>query len=161
MKNTTIIEQSYNRNHYSLIGYALKLTCNRTDAEDLVNDAYLKIMRSMDRNDKELENDTTTLPALALSQCFSDMKRRERHTEAIDSRAKNKACYQDNGIDYEIMLNLLKKNPNFKYFYDFEVMGYHYDEICEKYGISLNNLKSALHRFKKYAQNVLTKYKQL
>ena len=129
------------------------------DAEDLVNDAYLKIMRSMDRNDKELENDTTTLPALVISQCFADSKRKEKHTDQIDNRAKNKPCYQDNDIDYEILLKQLKKNRNFNYFYDFEVMGYHYEEICEKYGISLNNLKSAIHRFRKFAQNVLTKYK--
>ena len=144
---------------------AYRLTGNRPDAEDLTQDVFVRVFRSLDRYrpgtfEGWLHRITTNL--------FLDKVRRrqrirfdalsdERAARLVSSSAAPEVAYADRTFDADIELALGELPPEFRVAVVLcDVEGLTYDEIAEITGAKLGTVRSRIHRGRALLREALT-----
>ncbi|MDR1181742.1 MAG: RNA polymerase sigma factor [Bacteroidales bacterium] len=147
--------------------FAITLTCNSEDAEDLVQDTYLKVLTSEDKYEED-----TNLKAWVLTimrnTFINDYRKRKRINEVMNNHAdistiKQFVLQSPERADMNYYVKEINKQINrieeqqripFEMFLD----GYQYKEIAEKMNISMGTVKSRIFFARKKLQNILSDY---
>lgn len=141
----------YYRNLY---GFAIKLTKNETEAEDLLQNTYLKIL-----NSKHLYKESGNMLSWmmgTMKNLFIDSVRRKKNYKFIDTKVNKQTPPEIfNILEVKYTKTLLKKlNPKQKSIMGMVSVGYKYKEIAEYLSTTINDVKSNIFR----ARKELSKY---
>jgi len=149
----TDIELSYRKNYNYLIQHTTARTGDVEKSKDLVQDAYVKMIEYFDRYGKSMKIINTTFPFLLIKQFIINEFRASTADKRNEKYLKDRKnyCEQENEIDYQRLINLLKDIPHFDIFLDF-INGYKYRELAEKYNEKIGTIKAWIHRFRDESQ---------
>lgn len=135
-----------------LYNYSLKLTKNHCDAEDLVQDTYIKAIKGRlkyDSNQGTLKSWIMTV----LFHCFIDKVRKEgkvgHQVEINDSL--DIVTYQRDRLTDKQELNLINQLDNKKHQNIIRDVsqGLTYEELAEKYKTPIGTIKATINRIRK------------
>jgi RNA polymerase sigma-70 factor (ECF subfamily) len=147
--------------------FAITLTCNSEDAEDLVQDTYLKVLSSEDKYEQD-----TNLKAWVLTimrnTFINDYRKRKRINEVMNNHTDISSIKQfllqspeRADINYyvkEINKQISKIEEQQRIPFEMFLDGYQYKEIAEKMNISMGTVKSRIFFARKKLQNILSDY---
>ena len=152
----------------NLLSFALKLTLNKEEAQDLVQDTTLK---ALNNEEKFVENTNFKGWMLTIMRniFINNYRRTSRENTVIDS---SEDCYhlnlsQDSGIGtpeesyamQEIANILAGFAPDFRKPFAMHVAGYKYEEISEKLNMPLGTVKSRIFFTRKRLREILKDYR--
>jgi RNA polymerase sigma-70 factor (ECF subfamily) len=146
-----------------LMGVAIRMAPDKDTAEDLLQDAFMKIFRSIKSVDKSIEPIIYTWSKRVLTNLIIDYHKKNQHklvnsfgdmTDVLDEYE-----YVDNDTDdYLSIKNISPKmlheavaslSPKYKLVFNLHVVeGYIHTEISEMLGINVNTCKSNLRKAK-------------
>lgn len=130
-----------------LLNYVLIITKNKEDAQEVVQDAFFKLYRSIDRVDTSRKF-STYLFAIVKNTAFSFLRRRKREI-SLDEIQQVPAPEEKLGSAEEVKTALKKLPPKYSkairlyYFADLS-----YKEIAGKLKLPLNTVRTYLRRGK-------------
>ncbi len=155
-------ERLYNTHGARMKSIALNILGNIQDAEDAVQEAFLKIYRSVDRFKAQSTFATWVYRVLVNSCLDLARKRRRRKPEVQENELESRAMDLSpvNGPDHPLRLTLEKSlgklgERNRMVFLLFEVEGFKHREIAEILGIPEGTSKSLLFEAKRELQRLL------
>lgn len=144
----TALEKLIKSNYKKVEGYILKLTCNKSLAEDILQDTLVSAIKSIDKFEPKAEF-STWLITIA-SNKYKDYLRKHKETEILLDILPSSYSVEDeiiNKDEYERVLRVLKAMPSdkrnvfiLKHYY-----GYSYDEIANMTGCPIGTVRSRLH----------------
>ena len=151
--------------------YALKLTKNEQDAEDLVQETGIKAMRNAERFDPTKSKMVTWLSHI-MKNLYIDSVRKKKPVivndadmgeEGIEDRHEiTIPSYNDGSeqIKYDELVKVIKSNITNER--DVEILsmiheGYSQKDVAEKFDINVNSVKQILQRIKKKLKNKVIK----
>ena len=160
----------------TLFGAALRLTRSSMDAEDLVQETYLKAFRSHEQFEMGT-NSKAWLFRILTNTFINKYRRRVKEREILDSELKTKAVFASVDIGYrssdltpenimvdrflsDEVLRALKKVPiDFRIVVIFsDIYGFSYKEIAEVVAIPIGTVMSRLFRGRRLLQEQLFEY---
>ena len=153
--------------HGKLNHFALSLTCNIDDANDLVQETYLKVLSSEDKYE-----DNTNLKAWMMTimrnTFINEYRKRKRTNELVNDnldfqRTHTLQSSQKADMHYHVKeINKHINNIDDEQRIPFEMYldGYKYKEIADEMEISLGTVKSRIFFTRKKLQNNLADYVQ-
>ena len=138
------ITEIYNRHVDAVYRICYSFMKNKTDAEDMVQETFLRLLSS----DKTFENERherAWLIVTASNLCKDNLKKWWRRTEPIDDYSDTLAAPagRDNSI-VEAILKLPSKYKDVVYLFYYE--GYTAEEIAKRMGCSQATIRSRLMR---------------
>ena len=152
----------------NLLSFALKLTLNREEAEDLVQDTTLK---ALNNEDKFVANANFKGWMLTIMRniFINNYRKSSRENTVIDS---SEDCFhlnlsQDSGIgtpetNYAMreIYNILSDfAPDYRKPFSMHVAGYKYEEISDKLNMPLGTVKSRIFFTRKRLREILKDYR--
>jgi RNA polymerase sigma-70 factor (ECF subfamily) len=164
-------EATAHRHLGALFSFALKLSRNRDDAEDLVSDTYLRALERW-RQFRPGTNMRAWLFTI-LYHLFVSRKRRVASREVLSTddpespvrpetivgAADPEAAYYDSFIDEEIVASIMALPPEYRSAVLMsDVHGMRYGEIAEVLGVPEGTVKSRLFRGRRILQRRLRTY---
>ncbi len=152
----------------NLLSFALKLTMNREEAEDLVQDTTLK---ALNNEDKYVANANFKGWMLTIMRnIFINKYRKNTRENTVSDSLED--CYhlnisQDSGIGtpetcyaiQEIYSILSGFAPDFRKPFSMHVAGYKYEEISDKLNMPLGTVKSRIFFTRKRLREILKDYR--
>lgn len=161
---------------HTLFGAALRLTRSSTDAEDLVQETYLKAFRSHEQFEMGT-NSKAWLFRILTNTFINKYRRRVKEREILDSEMKTKAVFASVEIGHRAsdltpenimidrflsdeVLRALKKVPvDFRVVVMFsDIYSFSYKEIAEMVAIPIGTVMSRLFRGRRLLQEQLFDY---
>jgi len=156
-----IVDRHKNRS----FNLAVKICGNREDAEEIVQDAFLKVYRSLGGFRME-SNFATWLYRIVYNTAISQTRNRDESEMPLDDAALEVSNLRDNNeneLDNErrkLLINFALGKLNeidrglitFMYYDDLTI-----DEMAEITGMSASNIKVRLHRSRQKLLEILTK----
>ena len=156
-----IVERHKNRS----FNLAIKICGNREDAEEIVQDAFLKAYRSLGGFRKE-SNFATWLYRIVYNTAISQIRNKNENTTPLEDamlEVYNRSDVDENETDNErrkLLINFALGKLNevdrglitFMYYDDLTI-----DEMVEITGMSASNIKVRLHRSRQKLLETLTK----
>lgn len=150
-----------------LNNFALSLTSNIDDANDLVQDTYLKVLLSEDKYEEDT-NLKAWMLTIMRNTFINDYRKRKRINDVISDDTYHHlldVCYLQSSdradVNYHVkeinrQINSIDEEQRipFEMFLD----GYKYKEIADKMNISLGTVKSRIFFTRKKLQNSLADY---
>ncbi len=148
--------QLYYRYSPSLFGVALRYTRNEADAQDVLQDAFIKIFDSL-----EQYKGTGTLKAwltrIVINKALQYYKKQKRQQDVVDSYEDNLYQIEDESINYsdklsqQVLLNFIQSLPDgYRMVFNLcEIEGYSYDEVAAMLQCSNSNCRSQLFKAKR------------
>lgn len=161
-KNSVIGIQS------NLLSFALKLTANREEAQDLVQDTTLKALNS---EEKFVENTNFKGWMLTIMRniFINNYRKSARENTVVDSSEDlfHLNLSQESGFDTpdgafacsEISALIAGLAPEYRTPFSMYVSGYKYEEIAEKLTMPLGTVKSRIFITRQKLRNVLSDYR--
>jgi RNA polymerase sigma-70 factor (ECF subfamily) len=165
-----LFEKLLMQTHQQAFHLALRLTGSRSDAEDLVQESYIRAFRFFHRYDRGLPF-TSWLYRIMTNAHIDEMRRKGRlrtgsldepHPETgttwdvpDDSASPEKLLLSDQ-MEAEVQEGLLKMTPDFRIavlLADME--GLSYEEIAEVMNTSIGTVRSRIHRGRKQLRGFL------
>lgn len=176
-----LMDQEFDRlveRHYQhAYNLAYRLTGNAADAEDLVQEAFLRAYRFFDRYDP-------TMPFInwfnqILTNLFIDEHRRRKRlpTLSLEERFENEEGEESEQLDIAdtspspleiaeanqyldaIEEGLSRLSPEFRAAVVLaDVMGHSYEEIAEMMNTSIGTVRSRIHRGRKQLRDIIQRY---
>jgi RNA polymerase sigma-70 factor (ECF subfamily) len=144
------IETIYRQYGGYIYGYIYGMVQNKAEAEDLLQDTFLKVMKS--ESDK-IENMKAWLITVARNTVY-DHWRREKRKRTLMPFLKRKKRNIDLKLDIEREIE--KLSPKLKEVIILrEINQLNYEEISEILGIEIGTVKSRLNRARKELRNLL------
>lgn len=135
-------------NYKKLEGYILKLTCNKTLTEDILQDTLVSAIKNIDRFKQRAEF-STWLITIA-SNKYTDYLRKHKETDILLDVVPSSYSLENeivNKDEVKRLLNILKSMPAdrrnifiLKHYY-----GYSYKEISNIIGCPVGTVRSRLH----------------
>ncbi|MBE6050373.1 MAG: RNA polymerase sigma factor SigY [Clostridium sp.] len=129
-------------------GYILKLTCNKSLAEDILQDTLVSAIKNIDKF--ELKAEFSTWLITIASNKYKDYLRKHKETEILLDVLPSTYSLENtiiNKEEYNRVLNILKAMPSdkrnvfiLKHYY-----GYSYEEISNMIGCPIGTVRSRLH----------------
>ena len=160
-------EQLYKKHCRRVYSLCLRMTRNRADAEDLMQQAFLQLLRKIGtfRGDSSL---STWLHRVTVHVVLMHI-RRQKPTQILAqelSRCTNDDATRERGSDDALIsgtldrINLLRALRYLprgykKLFLLYDVVGYEHQEIASMLGCSLGSSKSQLHRARRRLRLIL------
>ena len=157
-------EQLYNAHGARMKSIALNILGNTSDAEDAVQETFLKIYRSVDRFKGESAF-TTWIYRILVNACHDLVRKRQRRNPEVQETELEPGTLELSAVnpaDHPLRLaleNSLKKlsDRNRTVFLLFEVEGFKHREIAEILNIPEGTSKNLLFEAKKELQRLLWK----
>ncbi|MBD5203878.1 MAG: RNA polymerase sigma factor [Bacteroidales bacterium] len=152
----------------NLLSFALKLTLNKEDARDLVQDTTLK---ALNNEEKYLENTNFKGWMLTIMRniFINNYRKASRENTVVDS---TEDCYhlnlsQDSGLESpdgaftvnEISSIIATFPADYREPFSLHVAGYKYEEIAEKLSMPLGTVKSRIFFTRKRLREILKDYR--
>lgn len=168
MNTSTSFQDSVLGMQANLLSFALKLTQNREEAEDLVQDTTLK---ALNNEDKFVANANFKGWMLTIMRniFINNYRKYTRENTVIDS---SEDCFhlnlsQDSGIGtpettyamQEIYAILAGFAPDYRQPFSMHVAGYKYEEISDKLNMPLGTVKSRIFFTRKRLREILKDYR--
>lgn len=160
------ISDSYTQSY----AFALKLTGNATDAEDLLQESYLRAFRFLGRYDRSLPFLNWFYRIMINVNIDAARKRNRITTVSLDrtsvedegqweiadeTNAADKALMADT-LDEDLERSLRAMNPDFRISILLaDVEGFSYEEVAEIMGTSVGTVRSRIHRGRKLMRDYL------
>jgi len=166
-QNTALIEQLIKRSHEKITNYALKLTGNREVAEDLVQEAYWKLVEGIDKmNDTNLEGWMYT-------RIKNDYFSQRRHAHVVsknngklfqrqiaEEESADRVGFINEGVSPKVESALNELPENFRKTFEAYVELGTYLKVVESEQIPLGTAKSRILRARQILQEKLKNYRQ-
>jgi RNA polymerase sigma-70 factor (ECF subfamily) len=167
-----LFEQLLGQTHRQAFHIALRLTGNRTDAEDLVQESFVRAFRFFYRYDESLPF-TSWLYRIMMNAHIDEVRRRgkirsssldEPHPETgttwdvPDESGSPDRTVLNESMESEIQDGLMKLTADFRMavlLADLE--GLSYEEIAQVMSTSIGTVRSRIHRGRKQLRNFLVK----
>lgn len=152
----------------NLLSFALKLTTNRDEAQDLVQDTTLKALKS---EEKFVENTNFKGWMLTIMRniFINNYRKSARENTMIDSSEDlfHLNLSQDSGIETpdgayacnEITAIIQNFSAEFREPFSMHVAGYKYEEIADKLEMPLGTVKSRIFFARKRLREMLSDYR--
>lgn len=152
----------------NLLSFALKLTANREEAKDLVQDTTLKALRN---EGKYVENTNFKGWMLTIMRniFINNYRKNARENTMVDSSEDlfHLNLCQESGIETpegafacnEISTIIEGFSRDYREPFSMHVAGYKYEEIAERLEMPLGTVKSRIFFARKKLQEILTDYK--
>ena len=157
MKNTEF-EKIYQENAVIVLRYLLSIGCSIEDAEDIVQETFVKAIISIDSF-----HSTCKLPVwlcqIAKHNYYDLIKKRKKELPIQDFEFEIQSLQQDNK-DYLELLELIQEMPEpyRTVFMKRELEGYDYSDIAKFFGKTENWARVTFFRAKKKIQNIYSLY---
>lgn len=133
-----------------IYGYIYGMVQNKAEAEDLLQDTFLKVMKS--ETDK-IENMKAWLITVARNTVYDHWRREERKRTLMPFLKRKK---RDIDLKLDIEREIEKLSPKLKEVIILrEINQLNYAEISEILGIEIGTVKSRLNRARKELRNLL------
>ena len=171
MKNSDIIFKDSVKDHYrSLKGFALKLTQNTEDANDLIQETMLKALNNEDKFEKgtNLSGWLYTIMRnifinnyrrMVKSQTFLDSTENQFYLNNINNATRNRG--EANLVMKEINNAINDLSDNLKVPFMMSFRGYKYEEIASQLSIPLGTVKIRIHTARQKLKEKLSVYNSL
>lgn len=168
MNNSTTFKSSVLGMQGNLLSFALKLTTNRDEAHDLVQDTTLKALRS---EEKFVENTNFKGWMLTIMRniFINNYRKSARENTMVDSSEDlfHLNLSQDSGLETpdgayacnEISALIANFSAEYREPFSMHVAGYKYEEIAEKLQMPLGTVKSRIFFARKRLRELLTDYR--
>jgi RNA polymerase sigma-70 factor (ECF subfamily) len=169
-----MFESLLKRTHQQAYHLALRLTGSRTDAEDLVQEAFLRAYRFFHRYDPSLPF-TSWLYRIMTNAYIDDIRRRgklktssldEQHPETgstwdfPDESASPERLVMTSEMEAEIQEGLNRMTPDFRVAVLLaDIEGFSYEEVASIMKTSIGTVRSRIHRGRKQLRSFLVKAK--
>lgn len=149
----------------ALYGYALRLTQNRQDAEDLVQDAYIKVRRNLDRH-RDGTFSRAWLFQILTNTYIDAYRHRQRRPatvplneelSAADEPGSDAALLDSIGDEVKAALEDLPPSIRPTLLLK-DVEGFRYREIAEMLGVPIGTVMSRLHRGRRLLRSHLQEF---
>jgi RNA polymerase sigma-70 factor (ECF subfamily) len=147
----------------TLMAICLRFTHNETDAEDLLQEAFIRIFLSL-KNFKGEGSFEGWLKRITVNCAINQYKKNERikKTMVMEQLDENieVAVEAEAPIPYEILLTMVQRLPTgYRTMFNLSAIdGYSHEEIAEMTGVSYSNVASQLFRAKKTLQKAIKEY---
>ena len=150
MITTHDFEQMVETHQHRIYGFALNLSGNTADAEEIAQDAFVRAHRALTGYDADRVRElkvSAWLHRIALNVFRNRVRRRLRETVPLDSVAEPRA----NGLGPEELHHLRSAVLGLPARYREAIVlrhiqGFNYDEIAEVLGVPVGTAKSNVHR---------------
>lgn len=149
----------------ALYGYALRMTRNRQDAEDLVQEAYIKALRNLDRH-RDGRFSRAWFFQILTNTYIDDYRHRQRRPATVslnEELSAGTAPVEEpellDSIADEVRVALDELPPSIRptlLLKDIE--GFRYREIAEMLGVPIGTVMSRLHRGRRLLRESLKTY---
>ena len=168
MKNNASFKDSVLGMQGNLLSFALKLTANREEAKDLVQDTTLK---ALNNEEKYIENTNFKGWMLTIMRniFINNYRKNARENTMVDSSGDlfHLNMCQESGLESpegayacsEISAIIADFTPEFREPFNMHVAGYKYEEIAEKLDMPLGTVKSRIFFARKKLRDLLTDYR--
>ena len=152
----------------NLLSFALKLTANRDEAHDLVQDTTLKALRN---EEKYVENTNFKGWMLTIMRniFINNYRKSARENTVVDSSEDlfHLNLCQDSGLETpdgayacnEISAIIGRFSAEYREPFSMHVAGYKYEEIAEKLDMPLGTVKSRIFFARKKLRDILSDYR--
>lgn len=168
MSNSSTFQDSVLGLQSNLLSFALKLTLNREEAEDLVQDTTLKALYNKDKFVANA-NFKGWMLTIMRNIFINNYRKSSRENTIIDS---SEDCYhlnlsQDSGIGTpetcyamrEISEILAEFPKDYRQPFSMHVAGYKYEEISDRLNMPLGTVKSRIFFTRKRLREILKDYR--
>ena len=154
----------FNRYSGAMLGIAMRYSNNKTEAEDALQEAFIKIYKSIVKFEGRRDGSLTSwIKTIVVNTTLSLNKKNKKHnyTEDIENiRFKyNEVDEVDDDIEgtqNKIMFALNQLPSGYKTVFNLYVLeGYSHQEIAEILTISINTSKSQLSKARKFLKKIL------
>lgn len=143
------------------IGICYRYACNREDAQEILNDSFMKIYKHITGYNEE----KSFLPwfrKIIINTAIDFYKTARNHKDSIKTEAVDVEIFDTetlDQLDFKDLLELLNELPGmYRLIFNlYEMEGYSHDEIAEMTGLSASTSRSNLTRAKKILR---LRYKQ-
>lgn len=140
-------------NNESLKYYAYSLTANQDDAEDLLQDTYLKALSNKDKFDPSTNMKAWT--HIIMKNTFINNYRKRRRTNTVIDDSKENYYLNSNQKDQninpevqysygEIMQSIRQLDTDHRIPFERHLEGYKYKEIAEEMDLPIGTVKSRI-----------------
>ena len=160
-------EQIVNEFEKPLWNYLVRLSGSRDDAEDLIQDTFVKVYKHIKTIDST-KNIKSWIYTIATNTAYDYLRKKKREAqveldEEHETNSDNSSYYsvtvEENMESKDVAaaierLDALYKGPILLYYKD----GFSYEEIAEMLSIPINTLKTRLSRAKKQLASLLVNY---
>ena len=152
----------------NLMSFAMKLTLNKDEAQDLVQDTTLK---ALDNEEKFAENTNFKGWMLTIMRniFINNYRKSAREMTAVDSsvdlyhitNATDKSYYTHEGAHAcnEISALIAEFPADYREAFNMHIAGYKYEEIAEKLSMPLGTVKARIFNTRKKLRELLKDYR--
>ena len=164
--NASLIEKTLQMDSH-LRQYAVSLTMNLDDAEDLLQDTYLKVMQN-ENSYKEDTNLKAWVITIMKNTFINNYRRKQRSKVFIDQSEdlyylSNSVSSNEDNADMhlyytEINKKIQEKKEEQKKPFEMFIDGYKYQEIADEMNISIGTVKSRIFFMRKRLMEELNDY---
>lgn len=165
-ENASLIEKTLQMDSH-LRQYAVSLTMNIDDAEDLLQDTYLKVMQN-ENSYKEDTNLKAWVITIMKNTFINNYRRKQRSKVFIDQSEdlyylSNSVSSNEDNADMhlyytEINKKIQEKKEEQKKPFEMFIDGYKYQEIADEMNISIGTVKSRIFFMRKRLMEELNDY---
>lgn len=165
-ENASLIEKTLQMDSH-LRQYAVSLTMNLDDAEDLLQDTYLKVMQN-ENSYKEDTNLKAWVITIMKNTFINNYRRKQRSKVFIDQSEdlyylSNSVSSNEDNADMhlyytEINKKIQEKKEEQKKPFEMFIDGYKYQEIADEMNISIGTVKSRIFFMRKRLMEELNDY---
>lgn len=153
----------YDRYAKSHMLICLRYMKSRSDAEDLLQEAYIKIYRDLKQFDSSKAQFKTWTDKIVVNTCLMKLRKKnifhdiENITDFSSSFSINQEAIEN--LNLEEITNLILQLPKgYRTVFNLYVVdGYKHHEIADLLGININTSKSQLMKAKKNLQDLISK----
>lgn len=152
----------------NLLSFALKLTSNPEEAQDLVQDTTLKALKNEEKyvEDTNLKGWMMTIMRNIFINNYRKNVRENTTVDCTENLYHVNLC-QDSGLNTpdgayavnEISLIISKFPSDYRQPFSMHVAGYKYEEISERLGMPLGTVKSRIFFTRKRLREILKDYR--
>ena len=141
-------QELYTRFYNYAMSICLRYSKNRQEAEEIVNDGFIKILTNLDKYNLNLSF-KGWLRRIMINSAIDFFRRNEKHYHSLDIVYAQNVSVSADGIknlsEAEIMAVVQELPPSYRIVFNlFVVEGYKHEEIGQKLGISIGTSKSNL-----------------
>ena len=150
-------EDLYEKHYPELLRYAAAACKNQTEAEDVVQEVFLKALQNADTFEDLGPNQRRAWLYRALKNLMCDRYRRAQLEMAYLETREGEAAACDPGIqETENRLLLAKLSPEDQALFHLRYEeGYNASELSEMYGIPTGTIRARLSRMRKLLKNMI------